>query len=644
MNSRKAKGIFISILILFAVGLIWNFKGIDYQNVYKENGFIYISEGDGIGQLAINKDRDMYLDTVQFCEANRDNDEKMQITLNLTDKLGYLLYTQTINIENGVDCILHPQCKIAENDEYLIEIMTSDADSVEIMTTYYEYGKLSWYIRISILFVAAIMLGLTYLVCTDNGCYNKIKDGVLGLLNKNTPPSFWEYFVWILLFLIPFVTLMYGDTRAFVHYEVNFWKSIKEGGGLRYFYEYSNRMLDFYRSNHISGAFEVIYDFPVYIILGIWGLPLWLICTAFNLEETSHVWTMIYGKSIYLVFLPIVAYLIYKVCKNIGVSTRNSKWASYLFLSSIVVFVDIGIMGQLDILGMPFTLLGIFYFQKKCKWKFILFFAVAVSFKQFPLFVFIPLLLLIEKRVVKIVWNMALAVGLTFLTNLPFPRGTVAMQVKEQIRDKFIESFLGAKLPIYNGIVPVIVLLIGAVCVGCYLKDIKNQEELEQFSIFIPLLVMFILFTSFDSNPYWFIHLAPFLAIMLVYNAKHYNRLILFETIGMLCLILNQFATNFWCFDTDAGEGMLLDVMFGRPHSYITIEKLLPYFRLDIYSPVCFAGYMLAISTIIWLSRPGHIGQADIPVRWQALLRMVLNAGVAMIPTLLYVASVIVFG
>ena len=47
-----------------------------------------------------------------------------------------------------------------------------------------------------------------------------------------------EYILFFILFLIPFASMMYGDMKAFTHYEVNFWGSIFEGGGLKNFYEY----------------------------------------------------------------------------------------------------------------------------------------------------------------------------------------------------------------------------------------------------------------------------------------------------------------------------------------------------------------------------------------------------------------------
>lgn len=459
-------------------------------------------------------------------------------------------------------------------------------------------------------------------------------------LNDTQAPKWKEYLMLILFFLIPFASMMYGDMKAFTHYEVNFWGSIFKGGGLRNYYEYGNDMLGFYRANGIGGAYELIYDFPVYIVLGIWGAPLYFFCNVTGVEETSSIWTMLYAKSIYIVALAITAYLIYLICKNLKVNESNAKWASYLFLSSAVVFVEIGIVGQLDILGFPFLLLGIYYYQKKQYNRFVLFFSIAVSFKQFPLFIFIPLLLLYEKNIIKIIYKTVLALAFTVIAGAWFPKNTAATDVKSDIRNHFLEAFLGNKLPLYNSVVPLIIVLFGIICVYCYLKKIENQEEHGYYSIMIPLVVMFVILTSFDSNPYWFVYLSPFLAMVMVYNSSKFNLLILFESIGMAGLILNQFGGNYWVYETAWAEGMMLEYLFGSPEHLISLEVFNSYTKMDYFSPVFFAVFFVCIATVIYLSKPKGCGQNEnVVIRKYAILRLFLNAGIAMIPVIVYLLS-----
>lgn len=73
-------------------------------------------------------------------------------------------------------------------------------------------------------------------------------------------PDLYEYIILGVLFFSPFASIMYGDTKAFVHYEVNFWNTIFREGGLKKFYEYSYLMEQYYKENGIGGAFAAYYD------------------------------------------------------------------------------------------------------------------------------------------------------------------------------------------------------------------------------------------------------------------------------------------------------------------------------------------------------------------------------------------------
>lgn len=453
-------------------------------------------------------------------------------------------------------------------------------------------------------------------------------------------PNWKEYLLLAFLFLIPFSSIMYGDTKAFVHYEVNFWNVLFKEGGLRNFYEYSYMMEQYYKANGIGGAYGAYYDFPVFILFGIWGLPLWIFCEIFHIEETSAFGTMLYGKMILLCAMILSAYVLYKICRKMRVNEEQSKWAVFLYLSSALFFAEVGLIGQLDVMGFVFTLLGIYYFQDKKRWRFIIFFMIASSFKQFPFFIFIPLILLIEKNILKIGFDAALVVAFSKIIGLMFPTGTEAIEAKSRFGESSLERLIGVKLPLYNDTVPIIVVLIGIVCVYCYLKEIKSQQELEEYSIFIPLLTMFVLLSCFDSEAYWFVQLTPYIAILLMYNSSRYNHLILFETIGMASLILNQYGANYWCFEPSYAKGMLLEKMMGTPEFIIPMQTFIAYARLDRFSGVYFACFVVCIGTFLWICRPGKMRiDEQVIVRPYALLRLLVNSGIGWIPVMLYIGS-----
>lgn len=616
-NKKKLLIIFIILSICNMLLSLCNVK--ERGNVQVKNLIIEYSDADYSWQSELTVQKKSYINSIQIITKQDCEDYSYEIS----DRFGYKIKQGMLEPGNNT---LSIEQSLNQNEFLLLE---TNADIKEASVDVTPFTKLSFMNHL--LIEVFIILLLT-------AVYNSNR--FLTIFCDMSSPKKIEYVFWLLLFLIPFASIMYGDTKAFVHYGVNFWRCMNEGGGLRYFYEYSNDILDYYKANNIGGAYDVIYDFPVYVIFGIWNFPLWLTLHFAGIEETSSFWTMFYSKSIYLAAIAITAYLVYRVCRNIDVKKEHAKWAAFLFISSMTVFTEIGIAGQLDVLGMPFSLLGIYYFQKKDKWKFILFFALAVSFKQFPLFVFIPLLFLMEKNILKIVIDFCAVMSVTVLSGIPFPKNTVAMQVKENVRNRFMESFLGVKAPLFNSAIPVIVLLIGGICVFCYCKTLKDKEELIQYSIFIPALIMFVLFVGFDSNPYWFVHLAPYIVILMIYNSAQFNKMALFEIVGMICLTVYQYGQNYWVYDSEWARGMLLDQLFDAPDELVSMEFFASCTRMTEYAFVFFAGYILCISTCLILSMPGKMKQEEeVLIRPIALLRLFINAGMAIIPVGLYFIS-----
>ena len=624
---KNKKKILIIFIILSICNMLFSLCNVKERGIVQVKNLVFeYSDDDYSWQSELTVQKKSYINSIQIITEQDCKDYSYEVS----DRFGYKIKQGVLEPGNNT---LSIKQSLNQNDLLMLE---TNANIKEASVNVTPFRKLSFMNHLLIEILIILLLTAFY---NSNKFYNVYKKLLTIVCDMSSPKKI-EFALWLVLFLIPFASIMYGDTKAFVHYGVNFWRCMNEGGGLRYFYEYSNDILDYYKANNIGGAYDVIYDFPVYVIFGIWNFPLWLTLHFAGIEETSSFWTMFYSKSIYLVAIAITAYLVYRVCRNIGVKQEHAKWAAFLFISSMTVFTEIGIAGQLDVIGMPFSLLGIYYFQKKDKWKFIIFFSLAVSFKQFPLFVFIPLLFLIEKNILKIVIDFCGVMSVTVLSGIPFPKNTVSMQVKEHVRNRFMESFLGVKAPLFNSAIPVIVLLIGGICVFCYCKTLKDKEELIQYSIFIPTLIMFVLFVGFDSNPYWFIHLAPYIVILMIYNSAQFNKIALFEIVGMVCLTVYQYGQNYWVYDSEWARGMLLDQLFDAPDELVSMELFAAYTRMTEYAFVFFAGYILCISTCLILSMPGKMKQKEETlIRPIALLRLFINAGMAIIPVGLYFIS-----
>lgn len=469
-------------------------------------------------------------------------------------------------------------------------------------------------------------------------CKTNENNNFFSIKDENIEPI--DIIALAILFGVVAVCFMYGDTKAYVYYIYDFWGSIFEGGGIRNFREYAYQMFLQYRENGIGEAYAANYNFSIHLILGIWGIPIWLVAKLKGTVGHIDYWMLIYVKALFVLFALLTAYIVKKVCTNLKIDKLHSNLAAFLFLSSSLVFTEIGLLGQIDILGLPFLLLGIDSFQKGKYAKFIIFFAIATTFKQFPFFIFFPLLLLIQKNVIRIGLDSVLVLGFSKIVELPLYHNTEASVYKDEFSKDALRVLLGNKILIYNRDVPLLIILLGVVCILCYLKELKDEEERNQYVIFISTLSITLVMISFDNNPYWNLILAPFYTILIVYNSEQFKNIILFEIVGMVALILSQYSINYWCFDSVFCKGTLLEKIFGNSHNYITMYRLISHFDLNEYAGVLYAVFVVCMGGILYISIPGKIQQnSAIGMKKAVMLRVLINGIVAFIPIMLYIIS-----
>lgn len=467
-----------------------------------------------------------------------------------------------------------------------------------------------------------------------------ILDKIKNFFTNTQKPYKWEWIILCVLILIPFVSCFYGDTDSIVLYENDFFGAICKGDGILSYYDYVMNMLD------TTGAGNyATYDFPMYIVLGLWGAPLWFLMGAKDIAPTSSFVAKIYGKSIFLVALIITTILIYLICKELKITKENSMWGAFIYASSVIIYVAVCLNGQTDILGIVFILLGLlFYIKNKNVW-FILFFAIAIPFKQYALFIFVPLLLLKEKKIWKIALKTLAALSILTISNMMFDSSSEAIQIKNLFQLQMFERLMEQRLPLLNGGVSTVLVFLGAICIFCYLKEIENKDEMDKYTIFIPLLTMGCVFISFESSSYWYVHLAPYLAIMLVYNLGSLKRSIMFETCAMICLTLANYASRPWAFEIYFYPDMLLGKLFGNYNALenpILLEEFCSKAKLIKYCGSLFSAYVVLLFTVIYLNRPSNIikDEKNNMIRGYAMLRLALNTLIAYIPGLLYLYNV----
>lgn len=297
-----------------------------------------------------------------------------------------------------------------------------------------------------------------------------------------------------------------------------------------------------YLSGHIWDFYEVNlrsiggnnYLPSTYILYTIWNAPL-KIMNVISGPTFDVGYIIFWYKLLPVVFLFGSAIIIYKIGVLLGLNNHNAFILTAFWLTSPILIFSQFIFGQYDIFTVFFALLGyLFYLKRKLNW-FIFFFAISLTFKYFPIFIFIPLLLLIEKRVSKILAAVLLVmipVGLEVLPYLP--------------SEAFINGIFGFKAAQHVSKGGTGKLFIGLWLLFCgyiYLKRIRNDNEFQQATLYIPMAVLSALFSLIIWNPQWLLWVTPFLALTSFFNRNRKIYMIL-DIIMMLFFV--AFTVNNW--------------------------------------------------------------------------------------------------
>jgi hypothetical protein len=161
---------------------------------------------------------------------------------------------------------------------------------------------------------------------------------------------------------------------------------------------------DFYDYNKIHMS-RNDYLPLMYIIFALWNLPLKLFGLLTYADLGVSIWQLstpleiFWSKLLLCSFFLACVILLEKITKLLHANVEDGlARPSILFATSPIAIFAVFIFSQYDIFGVFFTLLGLYFYFQKRFWYFAFLFSVAISFKYFAAFIYLPLVLIIEKR------------------------------------------------------------------------------------------------------------------------------------------------------------------------------------------------------------------------------------------------------
>ncbi len=301
---------------------------------------------------------------------------------------------------------------------------------------------------------------------------------------------------------------------------------------------------------YLNGHFWDFYDWnkqyltvdaympTTYIMFAIWNIPLRLLKLVTVPTMSVSVGVLMWYKLFPVLLYLVCAYIIYKICKQVGLEDKKARIGSYVFVTCPIGFFSQFIFGQYDVFTVLFMLLGYYYYLKENDKLFILYFGIAITCKYFALLFFLPLLLLRQKNIFKIVWMM-LCVGVPFALEMLFYIHSSAF--KEGVFGFNATSYIfNASIDTGYYKISIVVMLWVALCVVAHLKD---SENVFVDSLFILNLAVFICFGLSMWHPQWLLLAVPFMSLGVVVSKKN-DVLLLLELI-LTCLYC-MFTVNMW--------------------------------------------------------------------------------------------------
>ena len=410
------------------------------------------------------------------------------------------------------------------------------------------------------------------------------KEKMHSFLNTKKPHRI-ELLLVILAGILLNLCYLYTDIADATAFGVRFWTCLFEGKfSILYWEGYYGA-----KGSILEFAMGGSYDFAFYLIFAIYDFFLWVWEKLSGFSFTQFVITREYIKGIIWIFSGISAYLTYRVAKECDVEENTARWCPLLFFSSSIFFYTEVVIGGMDVISVTFTLLGIYAYIKGNNKGFVASFAVAAAMKMFALWIFIPLVLLKEKRI----WRI-LVYGIESISVIAIPKIYFAIASHRYLARRAIENALQAGETIENaeamadsagyatneiiasasGILndalfpkdrfleytyismaalPLVFVGMFMIWLFCYLY---KREVTKRQIIYLCTFTMSVFILTVKIHPYWGIILVPYLILTLALYPNRMKENLILEGVFSIGYVLNKAVTYYWTCNLNMIENM----------------------------------------------------------------------------------------
>lgn len=308
----------------------------------------------------------------------------------------------------------------------------------------------------------------------------------------------WHVFSYVILSLFSFLCMQYTFDLS---HTVSCAYALLDGH-VRDFYQYC--------FNHYN---EINYTLSTYLVFALWNIPAHLLGAYVDTyaARPSLPLYLIYYNKIFLVLLFFYTSYIMKLIISKFCDSRKAKMCSLAFLFMPVAFWVQFCLGLYDIITVLFMMIGLYLYisstgNRNKKIVSIVFWGLAITCKTMSLLYFIPLVLLKEKKIIKIISEVFIGLipyiicVIVFHNDNAFINGVLKWNITDLLHYTDI-WFLN---------IPTFVLLL--VYAWCYFADseIFNEYQLFKSVVFASNMVSFAFFGLCLTHPNWMLLATPY--------------------------------------------------------------------------------------------------------------------------------------
>lgn len=374
---------------------------------------------------------------------------------------------------------------------------------------------------------------------------------------------------------------------------------------------FTGDMSQFIELGNTSTIMPTMYGFVLYAIFGLLLLPfvgvVAILPGGFDYTQMDQVWDATrYMQVCLALLLVLTSFLVFRLAKEMGFSEGKAKWSAYLYLASpFTLFAD-AVFWQYDVITLVFFIWAMIFYVRKDYTKFSILMAVAIACKLFAAFAFVPLILLVEKRL----WHLAkyalIAFSLTAVSELVV-RKLPGAETTQELRENLLVKLTDNGLVVGIGVISLAVVSVVGLCIYAYLTKIDDLKSLNYHAIYFSFISLALPFTFFHANPYWWILAIPFLAILIVGNARFKELLVIASGAFAFVIITAVIAFRFYM-DQDMVNGgvfaQITGLRYSGTPSFVSLAESLDLDKPELFfSVAATALFALVILTAPWKDR-----------------------------------------